>query len=232
LAQDGPEDFEARCRKALASVREVLEQGERLLTRNVIFVRRFRDVGVLGADDALSYGWVGPCLRATGVPYDVRKDHPYSGYDQYDFDVPIGTVGDCYDRYLVRMEEVRQSVRIVEQALAKLPGGPVIVDDKRVALPPKAEVYSNIEALMNHFKLVYEGILAPPGEVYGYTEAANGELGFYIVSDGRKHPWRVKVRPPCYNVYQAYTQMIRGAMIADAVATIGSLNVIAGELDR
>jgi NADH-quinone oxidoreductase subunit C/D len=232
LAQDVPEDFEARCRKALASVREVLEQGERLLTRNVIFVRRFRDVGVLGADDALSYGWVGPCLRATGVPYDVRKDHPYSGYDQYDFDVPIGTVGDCYDRYLVRMEEVRQSVRIVEQALAKLPGGPVIVDDKRVALPPKAEVYSNIEALMNHFKLVYEGILAPPGEVYGYTEAANGELGFYIVSNGRKHPWRVKVRPPCYNVYQAYTQMIRGAMIADAVATIGSLNVIAGELDR
>jgi NADH-quinone oxidoreductase subunit C/D len=232
LAQDVPDDFAARCRKALASVREVMQQAERLLTRNAIFVRRFRDVGVLSSDDALSYGWVGPCLRATGVPYDLRKDHPYSGYDQYDFDVPIGTVGDCYDRYLVRMEEVRQSVRIVEQALTRLPEGPVIVDDKTVALPPKAEVYSNIEALMNHFKLVYEGILAPPGEVYGYTEAANGELGFYVVSDGRKCPWRVKVRPPCYNVYQAYTQIIKGGMLADAVATIGSLNVIAGELDR
>jgi NADH:ubiquinone oxidoreductase subunit D len=146
--------------------------------------------------------------------------------------VPVGSLGDCYDRYLVRMEEIRQSCRIVEQALARLPGGPVIVDDKKVALPPKAEVYSNIEALMNHFKLVYEGILAPPGEVYGYTEAANGELGYYIVSDGKKCPWRVKVRPPCFNIYQAFPDMIRGHMLADAIAIIGGLNVIAGELDR
>jgi NADH:ubiquinone oxidoreductase subunit D len=130
------------------------------------------------------------------------------------------------------MEEMRQSLRIIDQALQKLPGGPVIVDDKRVALPPKSEVYSNIEALMNHFKLVYEGILAPAGEVYGYTEAANGELGYYIVSDGRKHPWRVKVRPPCFNIYQAFPQMIKGQMLADAIAIIGGLNVIAGELDR
>jgi NADH-quinone oxidoreductase subunit C/D len=232
VAQDVPEDFEARTRRALESVREVWEQGHELLTRNIIFARRFRDVGVMGRDDALSYGWVGPCLRGSGVAYDVRKDHPYSGYDQYDFDVPVGTVGDCYDRYLVRMEEIRQSMRIVEQALARMPKGPVITDDKRVALPPKSEVYSNIEALMNHFKLVYDGILPPPGEVYGYTEAANGELGYYIVSDGSKHPWRVKVRPPCYNIYQAFPRMIRGAMIADAVAIIGGLNVIAGELDR
>jgi NADH:ubiquinone oxidoreductase subunit D len=175
---------------------------------------------------------VGPCLRASGVAYDIRKDHPYSGYEQYDFDVPVGTVGDCYDRYLVRLEEIRQSLRIIEQAVAKLPGGPVIVDDKRVALPPKEEVYSNIEALMNHFKLVYEGILPPAGEVYGYTEGANGELGFYIVSDGSKHPWRVKVRPPCFNIYQAYPHMIKGGMLADAIAIIGGLNVIAGELDR
>jgi NADH:ubiquinone oxidoreductase subunit D len=132
----------------------------------------------------------------------------------------------------VRLEEIRQSLRIIEQAVAKLPGGPVIVDDKRVALPEKAEVYSNIEALMNHFKLVYEGILAPPGEVYGYTEAANGELGYYIVSDGRKYPRRLKVRPPCFNIYQAYPEMIKGGMLADAVAIIGGLNVIAGELDR
>jgi NADH:ubiquinone oxidoreductase subunit D len=144
----------------------------------------------------------------------------------------VGTIGDCYDRYLVRMEEMRQSLRIVEQALDKLPGGPVIVDDKRVALPPKAEVYSTIEALMNHFKLVYEGILAPPGEVYGYTEGANGELGYYVVSNGTKHPWRVKVRPPCFNIYQAFPDMIKGGLLADAVAIIGGLNVIAGELDR
>jgi NADH:ubiquinone oxidoreductase subunit D len=232
LAQDVPEDFEARCRKAIDAIRDVTGQAERLLTRNLIFANRFRDIGVMPADDALSWGWVGPCLRGSGVAYDTRKDHPYSGYEQYDFDVPVGTVGDCYDRYLVRLEEIRQSLRIVEQALAKLPDGPFIVDDKKVALPPKSEVYSNIEALMNHFKLVYEGILTPPGEVYGYTEAANGELGYYVVCDGSKCPWRVKVRPPCFNIYQAYPDMIKGGMIADAVAIIGGLNVIAGELDR
>jgi NADH-quinone oxidoreductase subunit C/D len=166
------------------------------------------------------------------VGYDIRKDHPYSGYDGYDFDVPVGTVGDCYDRYLVRMEEISQSCRIIEQALARLPEGPVIVDDKTVALPPKSAVYGNIEALMNHFKLVFDGILPPPGEVYGYTEAANGELGYYIVSDGSKHPWRLKVRPPCFNIYQAFPEMIKGAMLADVFAIIGGLNVIAGELDR
>jgi NADH-quinone oxidoreductase subunit C/D len=232
VAQDVPEDFEARCRKVLASVQENWDLANKLLTRNSIFVNRFKDIGIMGREDALSWGWVGPCLRGSGIAYDVRKDHPYSGYEQYDFDVPVGTVGDCYDRYLVRMEEMRQSMRIIEQALVKLPRGPVITDDKRVALPPKSEVYSNIEALMNHFKLIYEGILPPEGEVYGYTEGANGELGFYIVSDGTKCPWRVKVRPPCFNIYQAFPHMIRGAMLADAVATIGGLNVIAGELDR
>jgi NADH-quinone oxidoreductase subunit C/D len=232
LAADVPDDFVPRCRDLITRVNKYTDEVDKLLTRNSIFVNRFKDVGTFSKEDALSYGWVGPCLRGSGVAYDVRKDHPYSGYEQYDFDVPIGTVGDCYDRYLVRMEEIRQSLRIIDQALTKLPGGPVIVDDKKVALPPKAEVYSNIEALMNHFKLVYEGILPPAGEVYGYTEAANGELGYYIVSDGKKFPWRVKVRPPCYNIYQAYPQMIKGGQLADAVAIIGGLNVIAGELDR
>jgi NADH-quinone oxidoreductase subunit C/D len=232
LAADVPAEFDALCRRALASVKEVTKQAERLLTRNAIFANRFKDVGVMSAEEALSWGWVGPCLRGSGVAYDIRKDHPYSGYEQYDFDVPIGEVGDCYDRYLVRVEEIWQSVRIIEQALVRLPGGPVITDDKRVALPPKADVYGNIEALMNHFKLIYEGILAAPGEVYGYTEGANGELGFYIVSTGRKHPWRVKVRPPCFNIYQAFPDMIKGHLLADAVAIIGGLNVIAGELDR
>ena len=232
LAADVPEDFVPRCRDLVKRVNTYTDQVDKLLTRNSIFVNRFKDVGTFSKEDALSYGWVGPCLRGSGVAYDIRRDHPYSGYEQYDFDVPVGAVGDCYDRYLVRLEEIRQSMRIIEQALAKLPGGPVIVSDKRVALPPKEDVYSNIEALMNHFKLVYEGILPPPGEVYGYTEAANGELGYYIVSDGKKHPWRVKVRPPCFNIYQAFPQMIRGKLLADAVAIIGGLNVIAGELDR
>lgn len=232
LAADVPSDFEARCQKLVDSVREYTDQADRLLTRNPIFNERFRDVGALSKDDALEYGWVGPCLRGSGVAYDIRKDHPYSGYEQYDFDVPVGTTGDCYDRYLVRLAEIRQSLRIIEQAVARLPKGPVIVDDRRVALPPKEEVYTNIESLMNHFKLVYDGILPPAGEVYGYTEAANGELGFYIVSDGKKCPWRVKVRPPCYNIYQAFPQMIKGGPLADAVAIIGGLNIIAGELDR
>ena len=232
LAQDVPEDFEARCRKAIESVRDVWKQGHELLTRNVIFQNRFKDVGVMSKEEALDWGWVGPCLRGSGVAYDIRKDQPYSGYDQYDFDVPIATTGDCFDRYLVRMEEILQSIRIIEQALAKLPKGPVLTDDRKVALPPKSEVYSNIESLMNHFKLVYEGILPPAGEVYGYTEGANGELGFYIVSEGEKCPARVKVRPPCYNIYQAYPRMIEGGLIADAVAIIGGLNVVAGELDR
>ena len=232
LAQDVPEDFEARCRKAIDSVKDVWKQGHELLTRNVIFQNRFRDVGVMSKEEALDWGWVGPCLRGSGVAYDIRKDQPYSGYEQYDFDVPVATTGDCFDRYLVRMEEILQSLRIIEQALAKLPKGPVITDDRKVALPPKSEVYSNIESLMNHFKLVYEGILPPVGEVYGYTEGANGELGFYIVSEGEKCPARVKVRPPCYNIYQAYPHMIKGSLIADAVAIIGGLNVVAGELDR
>lgn len=232
LANDVPPDFDARCRKAMASVRDVTAQMEKLLTRNAIFARRFKDVGVMPKDEALGWGWVGPCLRGSGVAYDVRRDHPYSGYELYDFDVPIGTVGDCYDRYLVRVAEIWQSLRIIEQALAKFPTGPVIVDDKRVALPAKSDVYGNIEALMNHFKLVYDGILPPSGEVYGYTEGANGEVGYYVVSDGSKHPWRVKVRPPCYNIYQAFPEMIVGGLLADAVAIIGGLNVVAGELDR
>ncbi len=232
LAEDVPEDFEERCRATLAACHQAWQDAHQLLTRNTIVVKRFRDVGVMSKEDALSWGWVGPCLRGCGVAYDVRKDHPYSGYEQYDFDVPVGTTGDCYDRYLVRMEEIRQSLRIIEQALAKLPAGPVVTDDRSVALPPKAGVYSNIEDLMNHFKLIMHGIRPPAGEVYGYTEAANGELGFYVVSDGGPQPWRVKVRPPSFNLYQSFPRMIRGEMIADAVATMGGLNIIAGELDR
>ena len=201
-------------------------------TRNAIFRRRTVGVSDMTAEDAVDWGFTGPCLRAAGVPYDVRKAHPYYGYDQFEFDVPIGTRGDVYDRYLVRMEEMRQSIRIIEQALKDIPEGPVITDDKRVAMPPKEEVYTNIEALMQQFKLVMEGIQVPPGEVYTYTEAANGELGFYIISDGTGHPYRFKVRPPCFAVFQAFDSMVKGGLIADLVAILGSLNIVAGELER
>ena len=230
--RDLPSGFEEAVRQFLRLFPRRIRQYEALLTKNPLFLDRTRQIGILTAKQALRLGVTGPMLRATGVSFDLRKVQPYSGYEQYDFEVPTATGGDTYDRYLVRMEEINQSLRIIEQALAKLPKGDVIVRDRKVALPPKSEVYSNIESLMNHFKLVYDGILPPPGEVYGYTEGANGELGFYIVSDGRKHPWRVKVRPPCFAIYAAFPEMLKGAMIADAVAIIGGLNIIAGELDR
>ena len=174
----------------------------------------------------------GPMLRAAGVPYDIRQNHPYSSYDDFEFEVPIGNRGDVYDRYLVRMEEMRQSIRIVEQVLDNLPEGPYQVDDRRITLPPKQGVYTNIEDLMNHFKLVMHGIQAPPGEVYGYSEGGNGELGFYIVSDGSLRPWRCHARGPCFPIFSAYPKLIEGGLVADAIATLSSLNIIAGELDR
>jgi NADH:ubiquinone oxidoreductase subunit D len=171
-------------------------------------------------------------LRAAGVPYDIRKAAPYHGYDELDFQIPVGRTGDVYDRYLVRMEEMRQSLSIVAQALERLEPGPVLVDDPRVALPPKNEVYNSIEGMVNHFKLIFEGLKPPAGEVYSYTEAANGELGFYIVSDGTGRPYRVHCRAPCFAIYQNIGKLLQGRMIADIVAIVGSLNVVAGELER
>ena len=162
----------------------------------------------------------------------MRKDTPYYGYEDYDWDVVIGEHGDTYDRVTVRFEEMKQSTRIIEQAFKKLKPGPIMTDDKRVALPPKEEVYTNIEALMHHFKIIYEGIRPPKGEIYSATEAANGELGFYIVSDGSGKPYRVKCRPPCFPIFQAFASMSEGGMIADAIAILGGLNIVAGELDR
>jgi NADH-quinone oxidoreductase subunit C/D len=203
-----------------------------LLVKNRIFLDRTRLIGAISAEDAISYGYTGPCLRAAGVAYDVRKAFPYYHYDEFDWDVPVGANGDTYDRIMVRFEEMRQSARIINQVLKKMPEGPIMTDDYKVALPSKASVYSTIEGLMNHFKLIMHGMTPPEGEVYSFTEAANGELGFYIVSDGGPKPYRIKVRPPCFAIYQAYPDLIKGHMIADAVAIMGSLNVIAGELDR
>lgn len=232
LSRDLPENFESEMKEILVDLRKSVDDVSGLLLKNKIFLNRTYDVGKISQEDAISYGFTGPCLRATGVPLDLRKDEPYMGYEQYDFDVVVGENGDTFDRIFVRFEEIRQSIRIIEQAISKLKPGPIQCTDHRVSLPPKTEVYTNIEALMNHFKLIYEGVRPPVGEHYSRTEAANGELGFYIVSDGTGTPYRVKCRPPCFAIYAAFPQLIEGGMIADAMAILGNLNIIAGELDR
>lgn len=232
LYRDLYEGFEDDTLLALRKVEEGLNDARTLVQRNRILMDRAIGVGVMSAEDAISWGWTGPCLRSTGVDYDVRKHSPYMGYDEYDFDVPIGENGDVYDRILCRMEEIYQSIGIVRQALQRLEAGPIQTDDRRAAMPPKDEVYHSIEGMMNHFKLVFEGIKVPAGEGYGFSEGGNGELGFYIVSDGSGHPYRMKVRPPCFPIFSSFNSIIQGGMIADAIATLGGLNVIAGELDR
>jgi NADH:ubiquinone oxidoreductase subunit D len=211
-----------------AAVRDVMG----LVSRNKIYLDRTVGVGAISTDEALSWGYTGPCLRATGLAYDVRKYAPYSGYDQYEFEVPTGTSGDTHDRITCRVAEMFQSARIIRQALKKLPDGPIRVDDARVILPPKRQVYGSIEGVMNQFKLIYEGILVPPGEGYGFGEGANGELGFYCVSDGTGRPHRLKVRPPCFPIFSSFGRLLRGHLVPDAVAVLGSLNIVAGELDR
>jgi NADH-quinone oxidoreductase subunit D len=279
---DIPQNLGEKLEAALKKVEKELSEVDRLLTRNRIWVDRTRDIGILTREDAISYAVTGPMARASGVDYDVRKAHPYFVYDQMDFEVPLGEKGDNYDRYLVRMEEMRQSIRIIRQAMREMPGGPVTVDsrgqaiesfdlvdeakmgrtaglvdvlttveptlsgmerpfhdrvmpqDRRVALPSKDDTYSNIEGLMNHFKLImdYHGIRPPQGDTYFAVEGANGELGFYVVSDGKDRPYRVRVRPPCFFNMAILHKLLEGYMVADIIATFGSINMIAGELDR
>ena len=232
LAHDVPHDFSERVRYLLDYIPKFIDDVEKLISTNKIFRDRTEGVGAISAADAINWGWTGPCLRACGIPYDVRKAYPYRGYENYDFEVPVATTGDCYARYLVRIEEMRQSLRIVRQAIDNLPDGPVITDNHHVALPPKEKVFTEMEALIWHFKLIYEGIRVPAGDAYSFTEGANGELGYYIVSDGGGKPYRIKVRPPCFAIYQAYPHLLEGHMVPDAIAILGSLNIIAGELDR
>ncbi|HEV8485329.1 MAG TPA: NADH dehydrogenase (quinone) subunit D [Blastocatellia bacterium] len=232
LSADLPKDFVPRCREVLGRLPKYIDDVHKLNTNSRIFKQRAIGVTPISGKDAIDWGITGPMLRAAGVPYDVRQNHPYSSYEDFDFEVPIGNRGDVYDRYLVRMEEMRQSLRIVEQGIENLPEGPYQVDDRRITLPPKLGVYNNIEDLMNHFKLVMHGIQTPPGEVYGYSEGGNGELGFYIVSDGSMRPWRCHARGPCFPIFSAFPKMIEGGLVADAVAALGSLNIVAGELDR
>jgi NADH-quinone oxidoreductase subunit C/D len=233
LAVDAPSDFLANAQRLVDKLPKYIDDVDKLVTRNRIFLDRVVGVAPITAADAINFGFTGPCLRACGVPYDVRKSQPYGGYETYDFDVPIAEAGDTNARYLVRMEEMRQSLRIIQQGIDRgLPSGPVIVNDPYVALPPKAKVYNEMESLIYHFKLIMHGIQPPVGEVYFRVEGANGELGFYLVSDGTKNPYRVRVRPPCFPIFEAYSHMIIGQTISDAIAALGSLNIIAGELDH
>jgi NADH-quinone oxidoreductase subunit D len=233
MAQPPTEGFKENARAVVAHLLEIIAEVEKLLLGNRIFLDRLENVGIISAADAISLGWTGPCLRASGVAYDVRKAHPYMKYGEVEFDVPVGQTGDCFDRFMVRIEELKQSARIIAQCLERMAdSGPVNVSDPRVILPPKDEVYSTIEGTIQHFKIVMEGLKLPAGEVYAYTEGGNGELGFYIVSDGSGTPYRVRIRPPCFYVTAGLERVITGHMMADVVPCFGSLNMIGGECDR
>lgn len=232
LTRDVPPNFVPQARRFLREAPKFVDDVKRLIERNRIFIDRTRDVGKVSKEDAMAYGFTGPCARASGINYDVRKANPYHGYENYEFDIPLGTTGDSYDRYWVRLEEMTQSFRIMKQVLDNLPDGPVAADDARVTMPPKRETYNNIEGLMNHFKLVFDGITVPAGQWYSHSEAANGELGFFCVSDGSGRPYRIKVRPPCFAICQSIEKIVVGSLLPDLTAIVGSMNIIAGELDR
>lgn len=187
--------------------------------------------GSISSEKALNYGFTGPNLRATGIDYDVRVMNPYSSYEDFDFQIPVGTSGDTFDRYMVRFEEMWQSLSIIKQAMAKMPDGPFHADVPAFYLPPKEDVYNNMEALIYHFKIVMGEAEIPVGEVYHSVEAGNGELGFYLISDGGRTPYRLHFRRPCFIYYQAYPEMVKGGFLSDAIITMSSMNVIAGELD-
>lgn len=211
---------------------KIINDIETLLTENRIFKQRSVDIGAVSADDALDWGFSGPCLRACGLAWDLRKAQPYDCYDRMDFDIPIGSHGDCYDRYLVRMLEMRESLRIVHQCLDQMPSGPVKVDDRKISSPPRAEMKNSMEALIHHFKLYTEGYHVPAGETYTVVEAPKGEFGVYLVSDGTGRPYRCKIRTPGFAHLQAMDLLTRGHMLADVVAVLGSLDIVFGEVDR
>lgn len=232
LAHDTPAEFLPMLRQFLDEVPATIEEIDKLLTRNKIFLARTKDIGVLSREDAIDLGVTGPILRGSGVEWDIRRAHPYSGYEQFDFEVPVGTVGDCYDRYLVRMEEMRQSLRILHQAVDRLPEGPVNVDDPKIALPEKRAVLTRMEELIHQFIHVTTGVNAPPGEIYFSAENPKGELGFYIVSKGGGTPHRLKIRAPSFVNLQALPTLAIGHMVGDLIAILASLDFVMGECDR
>ena len=234
IFRDVPPDFKKMVADYVAKFPTILNEIEKMLNKNKIFKDSTIDVGNLTAEQAVSYGLTGPMLRACGVPYDIRKAKPYLCYDQMQFDIPTRTEGDVFARYQVRMGEMRESIKIIHQALEKMPEGPVNSVDHKITLPTKDQVYHDMESLIHHFKLVMpgHGLIPPKGEVYSSTETPNGELGFYIVSDGTGLPYRVRIRPPSFYNYCSFEKQVTGRMISDAVSCMASINVIAGELDR
>lgn len=229
---DLPDGWAAELRRFLGIFPGNIDEFEELLTRNRIWMDRTQNVGIIPKQMAIDYGVTGPPLRATGVDFDIRKAFPYCGYEQYDFEIPIGSVGDVYDRYLVRIEEMRQSVRILDQVLAKLPGGPINVDDDKIFLPAKKKVLTSMEELIHQFMLVTESVTPEPGEVYHSIEAPKGELGFYVVSTGGRSPYRMRIRSPSFVNLQVISKIVVGSLIADVVAVIASLDPVMGEVDR
>ncbi|MES2654560.1 MAG: NADH-quinone oxidoreductase subunit D [Bacteroidota bacterium] len=231
LERDFTPECIRRIREFLTDFPKYFDEFSGLLERNRIFMDRIINVGPISAERALNYGFTGPNLRAAGVDYDVRVLNPYSSYQDFDFMIPLGTQGDTYDRFMVRQHEIRESLKIITQALENLPEGKFFADVPDFFLPPKEEVYNNMEALIFHFKIVMGEATVPVGEVYHSVEGGNGELGFYMVSDGGRAPYRLHFRRPCFIFYQAYPEMIKGSMLSDAILTMSSMNVIAGELD-
>jgi len=233
LIADLPPDFLERCKRLLEIIPPLIHDVETLIDKNRIFIDRTVGVVAINGEEAVNWSWTGPCLRASGVGYDVRRAHPYDLYDTVDFDIPVLNGGDVYDRYRQRMLEIHQSLRIIRQLVDRgMPAGPHIIEDPHVALPPKDACYNQMESMIYHFKLIMDGIRVPPGEHYGYVEGANGELGFHCISDGSGHPYRVRVRPPCFPIMSTWPSMLIGGTVADAVVSLGGLNVIAGELER
>lgn len=230
--KDIPPGWLERCRTFIDDMPNRIAEYDRLLAENPIFLRRLKGVGVISAEDAIQWGLSGPSLRGSGVAYDVRKAQPYAAYDRLDFEIPIGTHGDAYDRFLVRMEEMRQSVSLIRQALDQLPGGPVMTPDMRVALPGKEATMTSIEAMQRHFILVINGFKAPVGEWYSAVESPKGELGWYIVSTGENHPYRARSRSASFVNLQSLPLMCEGAMISDVIVNIGSIDIVLGEVDR
>ncbi len=232
LAQDLPDGFDAKCREFTASFPAHVDEYETLLTQNKIWMNRTQGVGRISGEEAVQWSLSGPILRASGVNWDLRKTMPYCGYEQYDFMIPTGKNGDVYDRYMVRLMEMRQSNEIVRQALDRLPSGPVNAKDPRVVYPPKERVQESIEALIHHFHIASEGFPAPRGEVYASIESPKGELGFYLISDGSNKPWRFRVRPPSFINLSALPVMVEGRLLSDVVAVIGSIDIVLAEIDR
>ncbi len=229
---DATEEFKKKCLALCRILPEKIEEYEKLLTGNRIWIKRNRGVGAISGEDAIEIGLGGPNLRASGVNWDMRKDEPYLVYDRLNFDVPLGTDGDCFDRYMVRIEEMRQSIRIIEQCVRDMPEGPFNVDMPEIVPPPKHEIYQNMEALIHHFKYVSHGFKVPEGEVYCAIEAPKGELGFYIKSDGSERPYRLKIRAPSFCNLQAMDTLSRGEYLADVVAIVSSLDPVFGECDK